>query len=134
MTIGSCFLSSSFNSVQRLQRRCRKCLSKSEARVAIFFLIGPRNTNLVEDVSCDLASCQVSLNYVQPLQRKSRKCVEKLTTTHGRSTDRRTDDGQCMLIIVHLSLRLMCTLKSWDPPPLHYPLCKFLRVYIAVTM
>ena len=41
----------SLNSIQRFQRRSRKCLSQSEARAAIlFFLIGPKNTNLVEDV------------------------------------------------------------------------------------
>ena len=41
----------SLNFVQRFQRRSRKCLSQSEARVAIlFFPIGPKNTNLVEDV------------------------------------------------------------------------------------
>ena len=39
----------SLNSVQRFQRRSRKCLSQSEARAAIFvFPIGPKNTNLVE--------------------------------------------------------------------------------------
>ena len=49
---GRCDLAScqvSLNSVQRFQRRSRKCLSKSEARVAILFF-GPKNTNLVEDV------------------------------------------------------------------------------------
>ena len=42
----------SLNSVQRFQRRSRKCLSKSEARAAILFFqkIGVKNTNLVEDV------------------------------------------------------------------------------------
>ena len=41
----------SLNSVLRFQRRSRKCLSQSEARAAIlFFPIGPKNTNLVEDV------------------------------------------------------------------------------------
>ena len=41
----------SLNSVQRFQRRSRKCLSQSEARAAIlFFPISPKNTNLVEDV------------------------------------------------------------------------------------
>ena len=41
----------SLNSVQRFQRRSWKCLSQSEARAAIlFFLIGPKNANLVEDV------------------------------------------------------------------------------------
>ena len=40
----------SLNSVLRFQRS-RKCLSQSEARVAIlFFPIGPKNTNFVEDV------------------------------------------------------------------------------------
>ena len=41
----------SLNSVQWFQRRSRKCLSQSEARAAIlFFPIGPKNTNLVEDI------------------------------------------------------------------------------------
>ena len=41
----------SLNSAQRFQRRSRKCLSQWEARTAIlFFLIGPKNTNLVEGV------------------------------------------------------------------------------------
>ena len=120
----------------------------------LVFPIGPKNTNLVEDVeillpvkfcwipfssfrgevenvsanqspgrpSCfsyrpekhklgrgrwDLASCQISLNSVQRFQRRSRKC-EKLTTDDGR-TDRQTDDGQRVITIVHLSLRLRCT-------------------------
>ena len=39
------------NSIQRFQRRSRKCLSQSEARAAIlFFMIGLKNTNLVEDI------------------------------------------------------------------------------------
>ena len=41
----------SLNSVQRFQRRSRKCLSQSEARAAIlFFQSARKNTNLVEDV------------------------------------------------------------------------------------
>ena len=45
----------SLNSVQHFQRRSRKCLSQSEPRVAIlFFPIGPKNTNLVEDVEISL--------------------------------------------------------------------------------
>ena len=41
----------SFNSIQRFQRRSRKCLSQSEARAShLVFPIGPKNTNLVEDV------------------------------------------------------------------------------------
>ena len=39
------------NSVQRFERKSRKCLSQSEARAAIlFFPIGPKNTNLVKDI------------------------------------------------------------------------------------
>ena len=56
-----------------------------------------------------LDSCQVSLNSVKWYQRRSRKC-EKLTKD-GR-TDRRTDEGQRVITIVHLSLRLRCT-KNW---------------------
>ena len=56
-----------------------------------------------------LASCQVALNSVQWFQRRSRKC-EKLTT--DERTDGRTDDGQRVITIVHLSLRLRCTKKS----------------------
>ena len=40
----------SLNSVQQFQRRSRKCLSQLEARAAILFSVGPKNTNLVEDV------------------------------------------------------------------------------------
>ena len=41
----------SLNSVQRFQRRSRKCLSQSEARAAILFYRSARkNTNLVEDI------------------------------------------------------------------------------------
>ena len=41
----------SLNSVQRFQRRSRKCLSQSEARAAILcFRWVPKNTNWVEDV------------------------------------------------------------------------------------
>ena len=139
----------SLNSVQRFQRRSGKCLSQSEARAAILFFRSARNTNLEEDIdillpikfrwilfsgfrgevenvsanqrpgrpSCfsnrpekhklgrgcwELASCQVLLNSVPWFQRRSRKC-EKLTM------DGRTDDGQRVITIVHLSLRLRCT-------------------------
>ena len=40
----------SLNSVQQFKSKCWKCLSQWETRVAIFFLIGPKNTNLVDDV------------------------------------------------------------------------------------
>ena len=47
--LASCYVS--LNSVQLFKRRSRKCLSQSEARSAIlFFPIGPKNTNLVEDI------------------------------------------------------------------------------------
>ena len=59
----------------------------------------------------DLASCQVLLNSVQRFQRRSRKC-EKLTTDDGRTDRRTTDDGQRVITIVHLSLRLRCTKKT----------------------
>ena len=48
--------------------------------------------------SSDLASCKVSLNSGQPFQRKSWKWYE-FTTTDGR-----TDYGQHLITIVHLSL------------------------------
>ena len=67
----------------------------------LVFPIGPKNTNLVEDVEIYLP-VKVSSNSVQRFQRRSRKC-EKLTTT---------DDGQHMITIVHLSLRLRCTKKT----------------------
>ena len=59
----------------------------------------------------DLASCQVSLNSVERCQRRSRKC-EKLTTdgqTDRQTDGRTTDDGQRVITIVYLSLRLRCT-------------------------
>ena len=41
----------SWNSFQRFQRRSKKCLSKSEARVVIlFFRLARKNTNLLEDL------------------------------------------------------------------------------------
>ena len=49
LDLASCQVS--LNSVRRFQRRSRKCLSQSEARAAIlFFPIGPKNANCVEDV------------------------------------------------------------------------------------
>ena len=46
----------SLNSVQRFRRSSRKCLNQSEARAAILFVpIGPKNTNLVEDIEILLA-------------------------------------------------------------------------------
>ena len=137
----------------------------------LVFPIGPKNTNLVEDVeillpikfrwipisgfrgevenvsanqrpgrpSCfsdwpekhklrrgrwDLASCKVSSNSVQRFQRRSWKC-EKLTTTDGRTTD----DGQHMITIVHLSLRLRCT-KNYNQGISSHYLLHELRLWI----
>ena len=144
--LSSCFLSSFVE--------FRSAVSEEKSKMSqpirgqgghLFFPIGPKNTNLVEDFeiflpvkfhwipissfreevdnvsanqrlgrpSCvsdrpekhklgrgfwDLAFCQVSLNSVQRFQRRSRKC-EKLMM----------DDGQRVITIVHLSLRLRCT-------------------------
>ena len=59
----------SLNSVQRFQRRSRKCLSQSEARAAILFFRSALKHKLGRG-RVDLASCQVSLNSVQRFQRK----------------------------------------------------------------
>ena len=99
------------NFVQRFHRRSRKCLSQSEARVAIlFFPISPKNTNLVEEVEIYLP---VKFRQIPfgGFRGEVRKC-EKLTTTDGQDDGRRTDDGQRMITIVHLSLRLRCTKKE----------------------
>ena len=53
-----------FNSVQRLQRRKRTCLSQSEARADILFFRSARKHKLGR-VRGDLAACQVSLNSVR---------------------------------------------------------------------
>ena len=98
--LASCHVS--LNSVQRFQRISQKCLSQSEARAAIlFFSIGPKKHKLRRG-RWDVASCQDSLNAVQLFQRRSRT-YEMLTTTN---------DGQRMITIVHLSLRLRCTNKN----------------------
>ena len=73
----------SLNSVQRFQRRSRKCLSQSEARAAILVFRSTPKHKLGRGRR-DLASCQVSLNSVQRFQRRSRKC-ESLRTTDGRT-------------------------------------------------
>ena len=66
----------SLNSVQRFQRRSRKCLSQSEASAAILFSDRPEKHKLGRG-RWDLASCQVSLNSVQWFQRRSRKCLSQ---------------------------------------------------------
>ena len=66
----------SSNSVQRFQRRSRKCLSQSEARAAILFF-GSAEKHKLGRGRWDLASCQVSLNSIQRFQRRSRKCLSQ---------------------------------------------------------
>ena len=58
----------SLNSVQRSQRRSRKCLSQSEARAAF---LSTQITQIGRG-RWDLAACQVSLNLVQRSRRRSR--------------------------------------------------------------
>ena len=155
-TLRSCFLSSfvEFRLVSEEKLKISQPIRGQGGHLV--FPIGPKNTNLVEDVeivlpvkfrwipfsgfrgevenvsanqrpgrpSCfsdrpekhklgrgrwDLASCQVSLNSVQRFLRRSWKC-EKLMT--DGQTDGRTDDGQRVITIVHLSLRLRCTNKK----------------------
>ena len=66
----------SLNSIQRFQRRSRKCISQSEARAAIFFSDRPEKHKLGR--GCwDLASCQVLLKSVQWFQSRSRKCLSQ---------------------------------------------------------
>ena len=74
-----------------------------------------------------LASCQVSLNSVQRFQRRSRKC-EKLTT--DRQTDGRMDDGQRVITIVHLSLRLRCTKNAKITPTGIFPCLQYLNTWV----
>ena len=66
----------SLNSVQRFQRRSRKCISQSEARAAILFSDRPEKHKL-DRGRWDLTSCQVSVNSVQRFQRRSRKCLSQ---------------------------------------------------------
>ena len=75
-TLWYCFLLSSLNSVQRFQRRGRKCFSESEASAAILFIDLPENNTLGRG-RYDLASCQVSLNLVPQFQRRNRKCLSQ---------------------------------------------------------
>ena len=65
-----------FNSVQRFQRRSRKCLSQSEVRAAILFT-DQSEKHKAGRGRWDLASCQVSSNSVQRFQRRSRKFLSQ---------------------------------------------------------
>ena len=62
-----------YNNLGILRRRSRKCLSKSEDRVAGLFLQLARKHKLSRG-RWDLASCKVLLHSVQRLQRRCWKC------------------------------------------------------------
>ena len=61
----------SLNSIQRFQRRSRKCLSQLEAVRSSCFSDRPEIHKLDKGF-WDLASCKVSLNSIQRVQRRSR--------------------------------------------------------------
>ena len=92
----------SLNSVQRFQRRSRKCLSQSEARAAILFF---RSTRKTQTWWRTLRSCFLS-SFVE-----FRSVVSEEKLKMWKVNDGRTDDGQRVITIVHLSLRLRCTKK-----------------------
>ena len=66
----------SLNSVQRFQRRSRKCLTNQRPWRPSCFSDRPEKHKLGRG-HWDLASCQVSLNSVQRFQRRSRKCLSQ---------------------------------------------------------
>ena len=103
----------SLNSVQWFQKRSRKCLNESEARAAILFSRSSRKTQTWLKI---YSSCQVSLNSVQQFQKRSWKCEELMT------------DGQHVITIAHLSLRLRCTKISFQSPG-----CKIYRTIYPKT-
>ena len=74
LDLASCQVS--LNSIQRFQRRSRKCLSQSEARRPSCFSDRPEKHKLGRR-RWDLASCQVSLNSVQRFLQRSRKCLSQ---------------------------------------------------------
>ena len=69
----------SFNSIQRFQRRSKKCLSESEASAAIFFFRSARKTQTWSRTlrSFIIASCQVWLNSILLFHRRSRSCLNQ---------------------------------------------------------
>ena len=100
------------NSVQRFQRRRRKCLSQSETRAAILFFRSARKTQTWKRAlrSCFLSSFVEFRSVVSEEKSKMWKF-----TPDGRRTDgRRTDDGRCAMTIAHSSLRLRWA-KSFVP-------------------
>ena len=97
----------SLNSVQLFLRRSRKCSRQSEAGTGRPSWISDRSVKLKLDRGrWDLASYKISLKSIQRFQRRSRKC-EMWKVNDGR----RTDDGQRVISIAHLSLQLRYTKK-----------------------
>ena len=103
----------SLNSVQRFQRRSRKCLSQSEARAAILFFQSARKTQTWQRAlrSCFLSSLVEFRSAVSEEKSKMWKFTDG--RTDGRRTDGRTDDGRCAMTIAHLSLRLRWAKKGY---------------------
>ena len=90
------------NFVQQLQRRSRKCLSQSEARGShLVFPIGLKNKNLVEVLRSGFLSSSVAF----------RLAVSEEKSKMWKVNDGQMDDGQRVITIVHMSLRLRCTKK-----------------------
>ena len=74
----------------------------------LVFQIGPKNTNLVEDVEFLLP---IKFRWI--LFSGFRGEVENVKSYDGRTDDRRTmDDGQRVITIVHLSLQVYIELNS----------------------
>ena len=69
----------SLNSIQRFQRRSRKCLSQSEAGavILVFFVFGRVEKHKLGGGRWDLASWHVALNSVLWFEWRSRKCISK---------------------------------------------------------
>ena len=80
----------------------------------LVFPIGPKNTNLVEDVEI-----YIPVKFRQIPFSGFRGEVENVKSKRRRTDDGRTDDGQRMITIVHLSLRLRCT-KKVGITPIHF--------------
>ena len=96
------------NSVQRFQRRSRKCLSQSEARAAILFF---RSAGKTQTRKRTLRSSFLSI-FVEFRSAVSEEKSKMWKFTDGRTDDRRTDDGRCAMTIAHLSLRLRWAKKK----------------------
>ena len=65
-----------------------------------------------------LGSCFLS-SFVEFCSAVSEEKLKMWKVIDGRRTDGRTDDGQCVITIVHLSPRLRCTKKQYVPSFFH---------------